>query len=247
MRRYRDTAELARGAADETVAIARDALESRGRFRLVLPGGATPRRLLDLLASDAYRSRIAWADTDVFFGDERAVPPDDPTSNFRMAREALLAPLGIAAECIHRMRAERSDLDEAARDYQHELARVTDVSPSGPPPRLDLVMLGMGADAHTASLFPATKALHERERWVVPTRAPVAPFDRMTFTFSTINRARCVLFLVAGADKAAPLAEVLEGDRDPDRLPSQSVRPTDGRLCWLVDDAAASRLTTGAK
>jgi len=246
VRRHRDADEVGRAAAEETVAVARQAVEARGRFFVALSGGSTPRRLYELLAESPYRERIRWSEVEFFWSDERAVDPDHPASNFRRAREALLQKVGVPPERIHRVQAERADLDAAAREYQRELARVFGVLEDGPPPRFDLVLLGMGADGHTASLFPRTLALREPLRWVVPSRAPVDPRDRLTFTLPLIDRARCVLFLVIGADKAAVLAEVLEGARDPERLPSQGVDPTDGRLLWLVDEAAASRLRLGA-
>lgn len=246
MRRHRDADEVARAAAEEMVTVAHESIEARGRFLLALSGGSTPRRLYELLAGSPYRERISWADAEFFWSDERAVDPGHPASSFRMAREALLEKLGVPDERVHRMRAERADLAAAALDYQRELARMFRVPEDGPPPRFDLILLGMGADGHTASLFPRTPGLRERLRWVVPNRAPVDPRDRLTFTFTLINRARCVLFLVAGSDKAASLAEVLEGARDLDRLPSQSVDPAEGRLLWLVDEAAASRLRPGA-
>ena len=140
------------------------------------------------------------------------------------------------------MPAEGADLDVAARAHQEEIARITGVPADGAPPRLDLVLLGMGPDAHTASLFPGTPALGERERWVVPNRATVEPIDRLTFTFPMLDAAQHLLLLVAGASKAAPLAEVLEGKPDPTRLPCQGL-PRDSRVLWLLDQAAASRLT----
>jgi 6-phosphogluconolactonase len=239
-------AALYRAGAEEFAARIAGTVRARGSCAIALSGGSTPRGLLELLAESPYRERTPWSDVEFFWSDERAVDPDHPASNFRMAREALLEKLEVPAERVHRMPAERADLDAAACDYQRELARTFGVPEDGPPPRLDLVLLGMGADAHTASLFPRTPALRERLRWVVPSRAPMEPCDRLTFTFPLINRARCVLFLVVGADKAAPLAEVLEGARDLDRLPSQRVDPEDGRLLWLVDEAAASRLRLGA-
>jgi 6-phosphogluconolactonase len=224
------------------LAFAAEAVARRGRCLLALSGGSTPRRMFELLAEAPDRARMPWAHLELFWSDERAVPADHPSSNYRMAREALLDKLELAPERIHRMPAERRDLDAAARDHQAELARVAGVPASGAPPRLDLVLLGMGADAHTASLFPGTPALRERTRWVAPGRAPVEPFGRLTLTFPVLNAARCLLLLVAGADKAEPLAHVLEGERNPERWPCQGLAPADGRLLWLVDDAAASRL-----
>jgi 6-phosphogluconolactonase len=159
-----------------------------------------------------------------------------------MAREAMLAALPIPADHVHRLEAERSDRDAAARDYEAVLARVFGADLAGPPPAFDLVLLGMGPDGHTASLFPHTRALGETARWVLVNFVPKFNTDRLTFTRPVLNRAREVLFLVAGADKAEVLADVLAGPDDPERLPSQSVRPADGRLVWFLDRAAAARL-----
>jgi 6-phosphogluconolactonase len=247
LRCYPDVAALSRAAAEEVRARVVAAVAARGRCLLALSGGSTPRRLYELLAAPASRERIAWKQVELFWSDERAVAPEHASSNFRMAREALLEPLGIAREQIHRMPAERPDLDAAARAHQAELARVAGIPPDAAPPRFDLILLGMGADGHTASLFPDTAALCERERWIVPGRAPVEPHERLSFSFRTLNAARCLLLLVAGADKAETLARVLEGERDPRRFPCQSLAPSDGEILWLVDAAAASRLArTGA-
>jgi 6-phosphogluconolactonase len=242
LRCYRDEPSLARAAAEELAAQAVDAVERRGRFLLALSGGSTPRRLYSLLVDAPYRERIPWSKVELFWSDERAVDPDHPASNFRMAREVMLDKLELRREQIHRMPAEGPDLDAAARKHQEEIARITGVAAHGAAPSLDLVLLGMGPDAHTASLFPGTPALTERERWVVPNRAPVEPIDRLTFTFPMLEAAHRLLLLVAGASKAAPLAEVLEGKPDPTRLPCQSL-PRDSRVLWLLDQAAASRLT----
>jgi 6-phosphogluconolactonase len=177
---------------------------------------------------------------DFFCGDERAVPPDHPDSNYRMAHEALLCHLGLDPQRVHRMEAERADREAAALDYESALARVLAPAPGAPPPALDLVLLGMGADGHTLSLFPHTAALHETSRWVVANHVPKLNADRLTMTAGLVNAAARVVFLVAGDDKAAPLAEVLEGPSDPERLPSQLIRP--GRLLFLVDRKAAARL-----
>jgi len=159
-----------------------------------------------------------------------------------MARAALLCRVPIPAGQIHRMAAERDDRDVAARDYQDTIARTFGVPPDGDPPVLDLVLLGMGADGHTASLFPHTEALLETRRWVARNPVPNLKADRMTMTLPLLNRARTLLFLVAGDDKAEALRDVLEGPPDPERLPSQAIRPAEGLLVWLVDEAAASKL-----
>jgi 6-phosphogluconolactonase len=229
------TAEFSRCAAVATVA--------RERFTVALSGGSTPRRLYQILAEEPYRSQMDWKRMEVFWGDERCVPPDDKESNYRMAREALLSKVPIPPDHVHRMEAERPDLDAAARAYQETLARVFGVPPDGELPALDLVLLGMGPDGHTASLFPGTAALQETKRWVVPNYVPRLAAHRLTLTVPVLNHAHQVLFLVAGADKAERLAEVLEGPHEPTRLPSQLIRPA-GQLVWFLDKAAASRLTT---
>jgi 6-phosphogluconolactonase len=237
IRTFADVESLSEAAAHEFVRCAREAIVARGRFTVSLSGGSTPKRLYQLLAGEPFRSQVDWGRVEIFWGDERCVPPEDAQSNYRMAREAMLVKLPIPAEHVHRMEAERSDLDAAARDYQNVLARVL----PGEPPALDLVLLGMGPDGHTASLFPHTDALRETTRWVVPNHVPQQHTNRLTLTLPILNRSREVLFLVAGADKAERLAEVLAGPPDPTRLPSQSIQP-DGQFVWFIDQAAAGRL-----
>ena len=235
--------EVSRAAAEEFVRAGQNAIDARGRFSVALAGGSTPHRLYELLSSDPFCCQLEWSAVEFFFGDERTVPPDHKDSNFRMVHEALLEKLDVPPSHIHRMQAERRDLAMAASDYQAELARVCGVSATGAPPVLDLVLLGMGDDGHTASLFPATEALKEKKLWVVANHVPKLAADRMTLTTAILNRAACVVFLVTGPDKASVLAEVLEGPLEPERLPSQLIHPANGRLVWLVDRAAASQLT----
>jgi 6-phosphogluconolactonase len=226
-------ADVARAAAERVVAAASAAIAARGRFTFALSGGSTPRVLFELLASDAYRSRVDWARTEVFFGDERCVPPDDSASNYRMARETLLDHVPAR---VHRMRGEDAPVAAAAA-YERELRELF-----GTTPRFDLVLLGMGDNGHTASLFPGLTAVMERERWVVAEYVAEVSMWRITFTPVVLNAAAEDLFLVAGTDKASMLHRVLEGPRDPRALPSQVVAPADGRLVWLVDAAAAAEL-----
>jgi 6-phosphogluconolactonase len=241
MRVYRlpDAEEVARRASASTAEIAREAVAQRGQFAIALAGGDTPRRMYQRLSTD---SSVDWSKVEFFWGDERAVPPDHPDSNYGMARAALLGPLGIDARRIHRIAAERGDPAAAALDSENEVALIVGGTPGGPPPQLDLVLLGMGADGHTASLFPYTRALWETRRWYVANDAPGLRARRVTATFALLERARAVLFLVTGESKAAALAEVLEGPWDPERLPSQRLRARAGRVDWFVDAAAASRL-----
>ena len=238
-----DVDALSRAAAEEFVELARASNRSRGRFTVVLSGGSTPRRMYQFLAARPLRGDIDWSRVEVFWGDERGVPADHPDSNFHMASSALLEHVPIAPQRIHRMRADASDRDAAARGYQMEIARAFEADPRGVPPSFDLLLLGMGGDGHTASLFPNGEAIRERRRWAVSVEAPQRPpASRITLTAPILNRAREIRLLVAGQDKAATLRAVLQGPREPTRTPVQLIEPEDGRLIWLVDEAAASKL-----
>ena len=231
---------VARAAAERFAELAQSAVRERGRFAVALAGGSTPRRAYELLAGDDYSGgRVDWSKVHVFFGDERMVPPDDAESNYRMASEAMLSRLPIPPENLHRING-LGDAVANARLYEDELRTYFD---SGRWPRFDLVLLGMGDDGHTASLFPDTGALDEREAWVAANWVEKLSAHRVTLTAPAINGAAHVLFLVTGASKAGPLAEILTGEFDPRRRPSQLVRPSDGSVEWLVDEAAAARLT----
>jgi 6-phosphogluconolactonase len=246
VRRFADLDALSRAAADELAAIARTCTAARGVCHVALSGGSTPRRLFQLLVQRG-RDALPWHQLALWWGDERTVPPDHPDSNYRMAREALIDPaeaFGLGPGQVHRITAELAVPAAAAADYERAL-----VAALGAPPRFDLVLLGMGPDGHTASLFPASPALGETARWVVanPVTSPLVhgTATRITLTAPAINAARAVRFLVAGADKAAALSQVLAGPRDPARYPSQLVAPESGDLLWFVDDAAASTLPPG--
>ncbi len=228
IRQFENLDELSRAAAEEFVRLAREAIATRGRSRVVLSGGSTPRRLYEFLAEQQF---LEWSKVEFFWGDERAVPPDHKDSNYHMAREAMLDRLAVPEANVHRIEAER---DTAARDYEAVIARAFGVEPGGVPPAFDLVLLGMGADGHTASLFPHWEALKETSRWVVKNVSG----RRITLTPRILNRAAHVIFLVAGAEKAGVLAEVLEGPSDPERLPAQLIRPA----TWFVDHASAAKL-----
>jgi 6-phosphogluconolactonase len=258
VRRLLDAQQVAEVAADEFLRIGNAAIDRCGRFTIAFSGGETPRRLYQLLATAPRRTQLDWSSVECFWSDERPVPPDHPDSNFRMVHEALLESVNIPATHIHRIEAERTDRTKAARDYEAEIARVFGVAatrdpqrgepprgepPRGKPPAFDLILLGMGPDGHTASLFPHTAALHETTRWVVVNPVPTLGTERITLTAPLINRAATVLFLVFGADKAATLAAVLEGPRVVDRLPAQLIQPVSGTVTWLVDAIAASQLT----
>lgn len=246
VRRLADAGAVCHAAAEAFCAAFEECAARGRRFRVALSGGSTPRRFHALLAAAPYRERIAWREVDFFWGDERALPPEHPDSNYHMARESLLDPLAVDPSQAHRMPAEADDIDAAAHAYQSEIADAFAVDPGGPPPRFDLLLQGMGSDGHTASLFPGSAALAERRRWVVANEVSspdaVGSSRRMTFTYPLINAAERVVFLVTGAGKAGALAEVLEGPRDPSRLPAQGVSPATGSLLWLVDEAAAAEL-----
>jgi 6-phosphogluconolactonase len=200
--------------------------------------------LYQILASRTLLGRIRWKNIHLFQVDERCVPPDHPDSNYRMIREALLDNADIPVENFHRMRAEQPDLEQAARDYARELARVLQPQ-DGDRPRLDIVFLGMGPDGHTASLFPGTPALEEQSVWVRPNHVERLGMRRLTMTFPLLNTAAHVIFLVAGADKAEGLRMVLEGP--PGQLPAQRIQPLNGSLSWFVDEAAARKLTPASR
>jgi 6-phosphogluconolactonase len=223
-----DLDALARLAADRVRVLAGDAIVARGRFRVALAGGSTPRALYAHLAA---ARDLDWSRVDVFFGDERSVGPDDPQSNFRMARETLLAPAGVPPENVRRMRGEGPDLDAAARDYEAALGGAA----------LDLALLGMGGDGHTASLFPRTTVLDERTRLCAPVDVPQLATRRLTLTYPVFEATRELLFLVAGADKADTLRDVLGAERDERRWPSQALlRRTAPRPALLFCDRAAA-------
>ncbi len=243
---FENAGQLARAAADHIVTQAAAAITARDRFSLGLSGGSTPRALLTLLASDDYAHRLDWSRIHVFWGDERCVPPDHPESNFRMAREALLDHVPIPSTHIHRMRGEIAPA-HAAADYEADLRRFFTTTDSASNvgddvPRFDLLLQGMGEDGHTASLFPGTAALNEVGRWVTENFVPRLEAWRITLTVPAINAARQVIFLVTGAAKAETLAEVLHGDYQPEVYPAQLVRPVDGELIWMVDEAAAAHI-----
>lgn len=242
IRRCDDAAALARAAAELFIETARAAIAARGRFSVALSGGSTPRALYHLLAGSEYHDRVDWSRTWVFFGDERCVPPTNAESNYRMAREALLFHVPVPATQVFRMRGEAADPDAAARLYEINLRRAFALAP-GELPRFDLILLGMGPDGHTASLFPHTEALRVQDRLVVANWVEKLSATRLTLTLPAINHAALVVFLVAGADKAETLAAVLQGSPQPEELPSQQVAPPDGRVVWLVDQAAAAQLS----
>lgn len=235
-------AELYRHAAAEFLRLANEATQARGVFHVALSGGSTPRGLFTLLATDeSFKQAMPWSRIQFWWSDERHVPPDDPDSNFKMANDALLSHVPIPQANIHRIRSEEPDADAAARAYEHELRTRFKVGASEIP-AFDLVMLGMGPDGHTASLFPGTRALAETSRLVTANWVGKFYTWRITFTARLINQARTVLLLVAGTDKALPLKGALEGPVEPLQMPVQFIQPASGDLIWLLDAAAASEL-----
>jgi 6-phosphogluconolactonase len=234
VRVFESAAELMEAAAQEVLKAALEAVSEHGRFTWALSGGSTPRGLYRLLASDPFRDRMPWTSTHFFWGDERHVPPDHPESNYRMAREAMLDAVPVPAENIHRIHAEEPDAERAAMEYEEEIRAFL-----GPAPRFDLVLLGLGKDAHTASLFPGSAAVREREHLVIAPWVEAQKTLRITLTPPVLNHAARVVFLVSGEDKAEALRTVIEGEREPERYPAQIVEAD--RL-WMVDRPAARLL-----
>ncbi len=237
---FADAKEVARAAALRFVELARAGIATDGRFSVALAGGSTPRRVYELLASEDYAAQLDWSKVHVFFGDERCVPPDHADSNYRMANEALLSRVSLPEENVHRMRGE-GDSVANARLYEEELRGYFGDDAAWP--EFDLVMLGMGDDGHTASLFPGTHALEVRSAWVAANWVEKFDAYRVTLTVPAINHARRIMFIVTGAGKAERLPEVLYGAPDPRRLPSQLIQPRAGALDWFLDEAAAAKLT----
>lgn len=237
-RRVVDGAGFYRSVAQQFVELAAQAMHEHGRFRVALAGGNTPKPLYELLATREFAARVDWSHTEVFFSDERCVPPDDARSNFRMAADALLQHVPLPASQLHRMRGE-DDPALAALSYRQELAAAFRTVSA---PRFDLILLGLGENGHTASLFPGTAALREFLHSVVPQYVEVQHEWRLTFTRPVLNNAAQVWVLACGAAKAEIAQRVLEGRFEPQVLPAQYLRPSAGQLVWWFDGAAAARL-----
>jgi 6-phosphogluconolactonase len=244
LRRLTTPQDLFQAAADEVIHAATAAVAERGRFTIALSGGSTPKNLYTLIAANA-STNLPWAQMFFFWGDERHVPPDDPDSNYRMAKEAFLSKIPVPPGNIFRVPAENPDAAAAAEAYEQTLRKFFAAGP-GEFPHFDLILLGMGPDGHAASLFPETAALQEKSRLVVANWVEKLGTSRITFTLPLLNAARCVAFLVSGIDKAAALHEVLEGNAPGEKYPSKLVQPSAGKLIWFVDRAAASQLSTAA-
>ena len=233
--------ELFAAAADEVLRSATEAVTQRGRYTIALSGGSTPRNLYTLLATNA-RNAMPWDRTFFFWGDERHVSPADPESNYRMVEESMLSKAPVPAGNVFRVAAENPDATAAADAYEKTLKSFFALE-AGQLPRFDLILLGLGPDGHTASLFPGTAALREESRLVVANWVEKFKTSRITFTLPVLNAARCVAFLVSGTDKAPALHAVLETDAPGEQYPSKLVHPTDGKLIWMIDRAAASELS----
>ncbi len=237
---YRDSQTVARAVAELFIATGRMAAAERGAFRVALSGGNTPRAAYELLGQEPLRDELSWSDVFIYFGDERCVPPNDEQSNYRMAQETFLDAVGIPHANVHRIRGE-ADPGQAANEYASILR-----DDLGDAPRLDLMMLGLGPDGHTASLFPGTPPDTDDDSLVRAVYAQSQMMWRVTMTPKVINLARTVVFAVEGAAKAQILAAVYQGPFDPVKYPAQIVKPVSKRLLWFVDELAAGMLTEKA-
>jgi 6-phosphogluconolactonase len=232
---------LASEAATDFVRLARESALAEGEFSVALAGGSTPRRLYELLASESFRAAVAWSQIHFFWGDERHVPPNHAESNYRMAFESLLAKVPVTQQQIHRIDGENPDARQAARAYENTIVQHFGLV-EGAWPRFNLMLLGLGSDAHTASLFPGTDVLTEQRRIVAAPWVEKLDAFRITLTPSAFNAADNVMFLVSGEDKAEAVKTVLRGEFQPRRFPAQLIRPSDGTVKWLIDRAAARRV-----
>jgi 6-phosphogluconolactonase len=237
--------ELFAAAAEEVARSVQEAVSDRKRFTIALSGGSTPKSLYNLLASNA-RTSLPWDKMFFFWGDERHVPPTDEQSNYRMVDEAMLAKVPVPAANVFRFAAEDPDAAAVAQTYEETLRKFFEVK-QGEFPRFDLILLGLGPDGHTASLFPGTAGLQEKSRWVIANWVEKLKTHRLSFTFPVLNAARTVAFLVSGTDKASVLHTVLEENVPGEQYPAKLVQPKDGKLIWFLDRAAASALTNQSK
>jgi 6-phosphogluconolactonase len=236
-----DDDDVAREAARRFTAHAGAAIQQRGRFAVALSGGRTPQRLYELLADDPYRDRIDWSLVHFFWGDERFVPSTNKASNYHMTEVALLEALELNNGNVHRVHTELENADTAAAAYERELITFFQAAP-GEIPKFDLILLGLGTNGHTASLFPHSKLLHENSHLVAAEYIDEVKQSRISFTAPLLNAARDVLFLVTGLEKAGVVNEVLFGPRDPERLPAQLIHSASGSETWLLDREAAASL-----
>ncbi len=238
-----DAQELSRLAAEEFVTSATAAERERGLFTVALSGGSTPRTLYSLLADDKspYRAQLPGDKIHFFWTDERHVSPDDVDSNYRMTNDAMLSKLVVPPENVHRVKTEIGQAGEAARDYEETLRKFFRLN-EGEFPHFDLILLGLGSDGHTASIFPHSEAIKETDRLVVAPYVEQLKSHRITLTPPVLNNAQKIIFLVSGVAKAEALRSVLEGDYEPESLPAQLIKPTNGEVTWLIDEEAAALL-----
>lgn len=242
IRIHRDSRAWAEAAAEFVQEVGKKAVRANGRFLIALSGGTTPETLYRALASPAFADRFDWSRTTFFFSDERCVAPDDPRSNYALAQRALFIPLKIVSSQVYRMRGESCDPQAAASEYEQQLRLATKTSLSAQP-SLDLILLGLGEDGHTASLFPGAPVLQDHQSVIAVTQSPKDPPTRLTMTLGVINEASVVLFLVAGAGKAGVVRAILDPKTEAERqLPAALVAPEKGRLIWFLDRAAAAEL-----
>ena len=237
-----DVAAIAQKAAALYVSAAEQAVKDRGVFRVAMAGGSTPKALHALLVAEPFRSQLPWGNMQIFFGDERRVPPDHPDSNYRMVNDTFISKTPIKPGQVFRIKAELQDTEKAALDYEQTLLSQFALK-SGELPRFDLMLLGMGNEGHTLSLFPGTTALRDNGRLVVRTWVGKLYTERITCTAPVANNSAAVLFMIAGADKALALKAVLEGPYEPEQLPSQLINPANGKLFFLVESAAGGMLS----
>ena len=230
---------LSHAVAEQFVRLTTDAVQTRGRCTVALSGGSSPRGVYQLLGAPAFRTRVRWNEIHFFWGDERHVPPDHPDSNYRMAVEAMLSRVPIPPANVHRVRSELPDAERAAHEYDETIRACVDGEPL---PRFDVIHLGIGTDGHTASLFPGSAALEERERLCVANWIEKLGGHRITLTLPVLNAARAVVFIATGVGKASIVQQVFQ-DPEASPLPAQLVRPADGELSWMLDRAAAGEQT----
>jgi 6-phosphogluconolactonase len=237
-----DVRQWARETAAYICSASEQAIQARGRFLIALSGGSTPKTLYHTLASPEWKGKFDWSNIIFLFGDERCIPPDHPESNFGMAQAALFHPVNVQADHIYRIKGEYENPALAAQEYEDQVRKLTQC-PTPHIPTIDLVLLGLGEDGHTASLFPGTAALQEQHKIITVGQAPIGVRSRITFTLGVLNRAAVVLFLATGPGKATMIHRIVKPESEADRsLPAARVAPESGRLLWMVDQAAGAQL-----
>jgi 6-phosphogluconolactonase len=242
IRIHRDSQAAAEAAAEFVLEVGKEAIRANGRFFIALSGGTTPESLYRTLASPTFADRFDWSRTTFFFSDERCVPLNDTRSNYALANKTLFTPLSIPPSQVYRMEGESGDPQAAASEYEQRLHFVTKTVPSAQP-SLDLILLGLGEDGHTASLFPGASILWDHQRLIAATQSPKDPPNRLTMTLAAINRASVILFLATGTGKAGVVRAILNPKTEAERqLPASLVKPDWGRLIWFLDQTAAAEL-----